>query len=155
MNGRAHGTAGPPQSSRDGESTMKLTHWLRSSAAVAASGLLLAGCASAARDRATEIEPLLAAAGFQKRMADTPQKLAHLQQFTPLKIIPIARQASVYYVYADPNGCRCAYVGNEAAFEQYQGLVLKQTISQDKLTVTGADEADMMSWGGWGPNFWP
>ena len=131
------------------------TNWLRSSAAMAVSGLLLTACATAARDRASEIEPLLVAAGFQKRVADTPQKLAHLQQLPQLKLVPHARRNSVYYVYADPNGCRCAYVGNEAAFEQYQGLVLKQTISQDKVSVTGADEADMMGWGSWGSSFWP
>lgn len=132
-----------------------LVDWTRLPAAVALSGLLLAACATAERDRATEIEPLLVAAGFQKRVADTPQKLAHLQQLVPLKLVPHARQTSVYYVYADPNGCRCAYVGNEMAFEQYQGLVLKQTISQDKVSVTREDENSMMSWGSWGPTFWP
>jgi len=139
-----------------GESTMNgKTYWLQSGAAVVASGLLLAACATAERDRAAEIEPLLLAAGFQKRVADTPQKLAHLQQLQPLKLVPHARQTSVYYVYADPNGCRCAYVGNEMAFEQYQGLVLKQTISQAKVSVTREDEDSMMSWGSWGPSFWP
>jgi hypothetical protein len=122
---------------------------------MAAAGLLLAACATAERDRAAEIEPLLVAAGFQKRVADTPQKLAHLRQLTPLKLVPHARLTSVYYVYADPNGCRCAYVGNEAAFEQYQGLVLKQTVAQDKVSVTREDEASMMSWGSCGPSFWP
>lgn len=119
------------------------------------SSLLLGACASAARDRAAETEPLLIAAGFQKRVADTPQKLAHLQRLEPLKLIPHARKASIYYVYADPNGCRCAYVGNEMAFEQYQGLVLKQTVSQDQVSVTREDEDSMASWGSWGPSFWP
>jgi hypothetical protein len=129
--------------------------WLRASGAVLVSGLLLGACATAARDRAAEIEPLLIAAGFQKRVADTPQKLAHLQQIPPLMLIPHARKTSVYYVYADPNGCRCAYVGNEMAFEQYQGLVLKQTISESKVSVTQVDEDSMLSWGSWGPSFWP
>lgn len=131
------------------------TRWLRSSTVVVVSGLLLGACATAERDRAAEIEPLLIAAGFQKRVADTPQKLAHLQQLEPLKLIPHARKTSVYYVYADPNGCRCAYVGNEMAFEQYQGLVLKQNISETKVSVTEVDENSMMSWGSWGPSFWP
>jgi hypothetical protein len=131
------------------------TGWVRAGVAALAGGLLLGGCATADRDRAAEIEPLLIAAGFQKRVADTPQKLAHLQQLEPLKLIPHARQTSVYYVYADPNGCRCAYVGNEMAFEQYQGLVLKQTVSEAKVSVTQVDEDSMMSWGSWGPGFWP
>jgi len=129
--------------------------WVRSSAVVVVSGLLLGACATADRDRATAIEPLLLAAGFQKRVADTPQKLAHLQQMAPLTLVPHARKTSVYYVYADPKGCQCAYVGNEMAFEQYQGLVLKQNISQTKVSVTQMDEDSMMSWGSWGSAFWP
>jgi hypothetical protein len=131
----------------------RTVHWVRSGVAVMVSGLLFGGCATAARDRAAQIEPLLIAAGFQKRVADTPQKLAHLQQLEPLKLIPHARKTSVYYVYADPNGCRCAYVGNEMAFEQYQGLVLKQTVSEAKVSVTQVDEDTMMN--SWGPTFWP
>jgi hypothetical protein len=131
--------------------------WVRSSILVVVSGLVLVACgmATAERDRATQIEPLLLAAGFQKRVADTPQKLAHLQQMEPLKLVAHARKGSVYYVYADPNGCRCAYVGNEATFEQYQGLVLKQTISEAKVSVAQVDEDSMLSWGQWGPSFWP
>ena len=129
----------------------------RARSAAVLAGLLVAACSSATaqRDRAVEIEPLLLAAGFQKRVADTPQKLAHLQQLMPLKLVPHARQGSVYYVYADPSGCRCAYVGDQMAFEQFQGLVLKQTVSQDSVSVTREDENSMMSWGSWGPSFWP
>src|SRR5262245_26908502 len=130
-------------------------HWLRAGTIVVVGGLLLGACATGERDRAAQIEPLLIAAGFQKRVADTPQKLAHLQQLEPLKLVPHARKTSVYYVYADPNGCRCAYVGNEMAFEQYQGLVLKQNISDTKVSVTDVDENSMMGWGSWGPTFWP
>lgn len=129
--------------------------WLIAGAALLAGGLALGGCATAERDRAMSIEPLLVAAGFQKRVADTPQKLAHLRQLEPLKLVPHARRTSVYYVYADPDGCRCAYVGNEMAFEQYQGLVLKQNISETKVSVTEVDENSMMGWGSWGTSFWP
>src|SRR5262249_15063867 len=115
-------------------------HGIRSGAVAALCGLLLTACATAERDRAAETEPLLVAAGFQKRVADTPQKLAHLQQLQPLRIVPHARLGSVYYVFADPNGCRCAYVGTQAAFDQYQGLVLKQTVSQDSVTISREDE---------------
>lgn len=125
-------------------------------ALVVASALVLGACTTptAERGRVEQIEPLLLAAGFQKRVADTPQKLAHLRQLEPLKMVPHARKGSVYYVLADPNGCQCAYVGNEMAFEQYQGLVLKQTIAQDKVSATRVDEDSMLNWGIWGPSFW-
>jgi hypothetical protein len=135
--------------------TDRRRRWLIPGAALIAGGLALGACATAERDRAMSIEPLLVAAGFQKRVADTPEKLAHLRQLEPLKLVPHARKTSVYYVYADPNGCRCAYVGNEMAFEQYQGLVLKQNISETKVSVTEADESSMMGWGSWGTSFWP
>lgn len=30
------------------------------------------------------------------------------------------RQGKIYYVYADPNGCNCAYVGSPQAWQTYQ-----------------------------------
>jgi Amidohydrolase family len=89
--GSASGASGPSSGEAvaplrpDGERFMVTTkvRWVRMGRAVLVSGLLLGACATAARDRAAEIEPLLIAAGFQKRVADTPQKLAHLQQIPP------------------------------------------------------------------------
>ena len=124
-------------------------------AALVALSLVLVACASAERDRSTQIEPLLLAAGFQKRVADTPQKLAHLRTFPPLEMVPHVRKGSYYYVLADPEGCRCMYVGTEQAFEQYRGLVLKQTIAEDRVQAVGVDENSMLDWGLWGPSFWP
>ena len=142
-------------SPRNERRTSRKRGWWPAGILVLASSLALGACASGERDRAIVIEPLLVAAGFQKRVADTPEKLAHLQQLEPLKLVPHARKTSVYYVYADPNGCRCMYVGNEMAFEQYQGLVLKQNMSETKVSVTEEDENSMMGWGSWGTSFWP
>ena len=88
----------------------------RSGAALLSLVVLLGACASAARQDASEIEPLLLAAGFKKRVADTPEKLAHLRALPALKMVPQQYKDSYLYVLADPEGCRCMYVGNEQAF---------------------------------------
>jgi hypothetical protein len=57
-------------------------------------------------------EQLLTGAGFQKKVADTPEKLAHLDTLTPARRL-VAHQGDdkLYYVYADPAMCECLYVG--------------------------------------------
>ena len=63
---------------------------------------------------------LFTAAGFVVRYADTPEKLAHLRRLPPDKLVTRTRGGKVYYVYADPSICRCAYVGTPQAYQAYQ-----------------------------------
>jgi hypothetical protein len=63
---------------------------------------------------------LFTAAGFTVRYADTPAKLAHLRRLPPDKLVTKQRGGKMYYVYADPNICRCAYVGTSEAYRAYQ-----------------------------------
>jgi hypothetical protein len=114
---------------------------------------LLSACASAARQDASEIEPLLLAAGFQKRVADTPEKLAHLRALPALKMVPQQYKDSYLYVLADPEGCRCMYVGNEQAFEQYEALAIRHTMARDSIQRAGGEAT--LNWDAWGPSFWP
>ncbi|MGH7334681.1 MAG: hypothetical protein ACREKS_18440 [Candidatus Rokuibacteriota bacterium] len=115
--------------------------------------LFLSACASAARQDANEIEPLLLAAGFQKRVADTPEKLAHLRALPALKMVPQQYKGSYFYVLPDPAGCRCMYVGSEQAFEQYEALAIRHTMAQDR--IQRADGEATQNWDLWGPSFWP
>ena len=125
----------------------------RTGAALVALVLFLGGCASAARQDANEIEPLLLAAGFQKRVADTPTKLAHLQALPALKMVPQQYKDSYFYVLADPRGCSCMYVGSEQAFEQYEALAIRHTMAKDR--IQRADGEATLNWDAWGPSFWP
>jgi len=59
-------------------------------------------------------------AGFVVRYADTPAKLAHLRRLPPDKLVTRTRGGKLYYVYADPQICRCAYVGTPAAYQAFQ-----------------------------------
>jgi len=64
-------------------------------------------------------EQLLTAAGFDQKLADSPEKLANLELLTPArKLVPQERNGQLYYVYADPALCKCMYVGTAAQYER-------------------------------------
>jgi hypothetical protein len=63
---------------------------------------------------------MFTAAGFVVQYADTPAKQAHLRRLPPDKLVTRTRGGKVYYVYADPTICRCAYVGTPAAYQAFQ-----------------------------------
>jgi hypothetical protein len=50
-------------------------------------GLSVTGCAAIRTHQTADTEQILAAAGFQVRPADTPEKLAHLQTLKPRKVV--------------------------------------------------------------------
>ena len=102
-------------------------------AAVVGLALLAAGCATATQTT----ESLLAQAGFRQLPADTPQKLAHLQTLPERRIVIRTRQAQKYYVYADPGGCKCLYIGSADQYQRYQQFVQ----AQQQLYTGGVEEA--------------
>jgi len=64
---------------------------------------------------------LLINAGFVMRAADTPDKLARLKRFPTDKFaMRKTSDGRVYYVYADPALCVCAYVGTQQAMDSYR-----------------------------------
>jgi hypothetical protein len=99
------------------------------------------------------MEALMIKAGFHVKRADTPERLEHLKTLTPLKLVRHDRAGTPYYVFADPDGCQCVYVGNEAAYQQYQKLAqASQAAAVQKLAE--ASPGDGMRWGVWDPFFW-
>jgi hypothetical protein len=55
----------------------------------------------------------LISSGFNPIAATTPEMMRRLMSF------PANRS---YYVYADPSGCTCAYVGSVAAMDKYRAI---------------------------------
>ena len=95
-------------------------------------------------------EQLLTAAGFQKKVADTPAKLAHLGTLTPTrKLVTHRRDGRLYYFYADPVVCNCLYVGTAA---QYQVALEKRRESEQLVAMQELDD-DSVIWDLWAP--WP
>ena len=131
--------------------------WLTRRALAAATLLLLAGCSLfrlSPQQRAAQVEPMLAAAGFRMLPADTPEKAEHLQKLPPLKLTPRKHKGQVQYAYADPYSCHCLYVGDEQAYQQYQRLSLEKNLADEErqaAMMNQAAAAEMDSVDFWGP----
>ena len=116
---------------------------------------LLGGCAAIERSNAIDTERLLAAAGFQMRFADTPEKEAHLKSMTQRKLVPHFRDGKVYYVYADSLACECLYVGSEKAYQRYQALAIQKKIAEENRAAAEMNANAAMNWHMWGPWYSP
>jgi hypothetical protein len=109
----------------------------------------LCGCVSIG---APEKEGRLSAAGFMRLQADTPQKMAKLQALPQDMIVYAPRKSGNAYIFADAAGCACAFVGNEAAYQQYQQLRAANNIAQMQETTALLNAEAAADWGGvWGP----
>ncbi|MFP6564423.1 MAG: hypothetical protein VCC68_08070, partial [Myxococcota bacterium] len=101
--------------------------------------------------QAMQTERMLAAAGFQMRMADTPEKLARLAKLTQRELMPKMKDDSLRYVYADAEYCKCLYVGTEKAYQRYSRYALKQSQVNANLAAAQMNEDASLNWGMWGP----
>jgi hypothetical protein len=61
--------------------------------------------------------------GFVMRAA-APQQFERLRSLLPAhKFVARTMNGRRYYVYADPDLCKCVFLGDEIAMQSYQGLV--------------------------------
>ena len=114
----------------------------------------LAACASMEASKAVQAEQLMAASGFQMKLADTPEKLAHLKTLTQHKLVPHEKDNALVYVYADATTCQCVYWGNEASYQQYQKLAVQEQIADEQRMAAQMNENAAMNWGMWGMGPW-
>src|SRR5262245_37051737 len=84
-----------------------------------AGGAIAGGCTMAARTT----ESALTQAGFRQLPADSPEKVSHLQTLPDRTIVKRNRDGKTYYVYADPEYCKCLYMGTQQQYAQYRGIV--------------------------------
>ena len=111
----------------------------------------LAACAAIQNRDAMDTERMLAASGFQMRLADTPQKLDHLKSMTQRKLVPHQHDNKIYYVYTDATFCQCLYVGNEKAYQRYQKLAIQRQIADEQRQAAEMNQDAAMNWDTWGP----
>jgi hypothetical protein len=104
-------------------------------------GLLITGCASS-QQRAFQTQLDLGSCGFQWKVADTPEKLKKLESLPQRKILRHEKDGKYYYIYADARDCKCIYVGDEKAYQQYKQFVYEQRQDR-KLDIEAAETADM------------
>src|SRR6516164_9656913 len=104
---------------------------------------------------AQEREGQLSAAGFVRHEADTPQKAAKLQALPQNTIVLAQRKHGNVYIYADAAGCNCAFIGNEAAYQQYQQIRTANNFAQMQETTAMLNAEAAMDWGGAGGPYAP
>jgi hypothetical protein len=93
---------------------------------------------------------LLISSGFNPIAATTPELVARLMSFPPNQFLLRKKGDRPYYVYADPSGCTCAYVGNVTAMDKYRasfGALPADTLSSGGFTnpeqnLTNSMESD-------------
>lgn len=117
-------------------------------------GLLPLGCAAKHAQKAIQTERLLHAAGFQMKLADTPEKLEQVKALQQRKFFLHTHEGKPYYVYADATSCNCIYVGPPEAYQRYVDLLVQQGVAENQAKAARADQwaasAVPMNWGVWG-----
>jgi hypothetical protein len=116
-----------------------------------AAATLLTGCATIRSSEARSTEQVLAAAGFVMRPADTAERQQRLAAMPPYRLQHHTKDGKVVYTYADPDGCKCLYVGGPKEYSEYQRLRLQRQMAAEQAWAAHAAEMD---WGMWGPWWW-
>jgi hypothetical protein len=79
------------------------------------------------QQQAEQIEPMLSAAGFRMLPADTPERQQQMQSLVPMQVnYYIGKTGTLHYYMADPDYCKCMYVGTEQNYQQYEKLKLNE-----------------------------
>jgi hypothetical protein len=113
--------------------------------------MVLAGCAAAQSINVRQTEQMLEQAGFQKRVADTPARLAHLRQLAPFQLVVHEKEGKTHFVFADPDGCQCIYIGTPWAYQRYKQLALDAKQKEEDTLTWVMNQGASMDWGAWGP----
>ena len=118
----------------------------------AVAGLMLGvvGCASQ-QQQVSQKEDLLAAAGFQVRVADTPQRISAMRSLPPNKFVTRVVNGTPIYQYADPLVCKCVYFGTQQNWDAYRQEMFAQRIANENQ-MTAIMNQEAWDWGPWG---WP
>jgi len=89
----------------------------------------------AAGQEATDMH--LRDAGFIVRVADTPAKIARLRTVPARKFIRRAKAGRSYFMYVDPNTCKCAFLGSEQAMQAYRDMASERLQQPDAMPPAG------------------
>ena len=73
---------------------------------------------------------------------------------TPWRVVRYTRDGQPQYVYADPETCKCLYVGDEQRYQKYQELSLKKQIADEQMSAAETNWDASINWGAWGPWGW-
>ncbi len=130
--------------------TPYLTLTLAAMATLTVAGTAVPAAAMGSR-RATESD--LAAAGFRARPATTPERQAMLARLPAHKVLMRQHNGMIHYVYADPQGCNCLYVGDQLAYQKYAAAKQAQHIADQQSFAAQEYNDASWNWGAWGGGF--
>src|SRR5262249_5431609 len=107
--------------------------------------VLLTGCATIRRLQARDTEELLTAAGFKKQLADAADTKP-TDATPPYRLVSRTKDGTVQYTYADPDDCRCVYVGGSKEYAEYQRLATERRLDDERRRAA-EDVGERNSWG--------
>ena len=81
--------------------------------------------------------------------ADSAERERRLAGMPPFKVVAHRQGAKTVYTYADPQNCRCLYVGGPKAYAEYRRLEMNEEIVLD-MNETSMNAVSMPS-GAWDP----
>jgi hypothetical protein len=85
------------------------------------------------QQRAQELDPMLAAAGFRQYSADTPGKLQALNNLPALSLRHyVGKNGAMRYWVADPYQCQCLYLGDQEAYQRYEPYRLQNKMVREE-----------------------
>jgi hypothetical protein len=87
-------------------------------------------------------------AGFKLLLADTMDRQKMLRSLPSDTITRVQEGGAAYYIYPDPDGCVCLYVGRDAEYQRLQQLAADRQISNQQLMV---NDMAANAQGGYGP----
>jgi len=123
------------------------------------------GCGVRKREQHVQtVENNLIAAGFRTVLADTADKRAQLRGLPSRRLTEKESGGKRYYWYADADGCGCAYVGGEKAYQRYDRLAQERDVRASEKadakmlrTVEAVEDTpgDAWFWENVAPEFFP
>lgn len=123
---------------------------MRKLLSVAVLSVLLMGCETGEEQRSATAEVLLAAAGFEVKVADRPERQSHLESLTQRQIVRHQHNGEALYVYANARACDCLYAGTEANYERYRALARSSRArGVQRLDAVAASPGSNLNWALW------
>jgi hypothetical protein len=102
---------------------------------------VLGGAMPAEAQLATDMR--LEDAGFVMRRADTPDKVARLRLIPPRQFVTRTGKSGRYYLWADPDTCRCVFVGDGRALQSFKDM-RKGVLQPDHVGPGGINPDNMI-----------
>lgn len=125
----------------------------RTTAAFAVLAIVGTAAVPVAAQHVSGKESDFAAAGFVVKPASTSAQRAMLARLPKKKLLQRVNGDVVHYVYADPKGCNCMYVGDQQAYQSYQQQRQRQGLVDAAQDVADDYSDPAWNWGAWGGGF--